>query len=181
MADLSMANLSGAALSGATLSEANLWMTNLHWASLTNTDFNLTRIDWTVFGDVDLSKAKGLETVIHTGPSTIGIDTLYRSRGNLPEVFLRGCGVPDAMITFARSLVGNAIEYYSCFISYSSLDQVFAERLHTDLRGSWRPMLVRARRHEDRRQDSGPVRSIHPNSRQTAAYLVGALHRPATG
>ena len=31
------------------------------------------------------------------------------------------------------SLVGRAIEYYSCFISYSSKDQAFAERLHADL------------------------------------------------
>jgi hypothetical protein len=33
------------------------------------------------------------------------------------------------LITFARSLVGKDIEFYSCFISYSSKDQDFAERL----------------------------------------------------
>ena len=33
-----------------------------------------------------------------------------------------------------RSLVGQPIEFYSCFISYSSHDQAFAERLHADLR-----------------------------------------------
>jgi hypothetical protein len=48
-------------------------------------------------------------------------------------VFLRGCGVPEQFITYARSLVGKAIEFYSCFISYSSHDQAFAERLHADL------------------------------------------------
>ena len=32
-----------------------------------------------------------------------------------------------------RSLVGSPIDYYSCFISYSSKDQAFAERLHADL------------------------------------------------
>ena len=31
------------------------------------------------------------------------------------------------------SLVGKPIEFYSCFISYSSKDQTFAERLHNDL------------------------------------------------
>jgi TIR domain len=82
---------------------------------------------------VDLSTAQGLEAVQHSGPSTIGIDTLYRSRGNIPEVFLRGAGVPDDMITYIKALVGCPFEFYSCFISYSSKDQEFAERLYADL------------------------------------------------
>ncbi len=32
-----------------------------------------------------------------------------------------------------RSLVAHPIEYYTCFISYSSRDQEFADRLYTDL------------------------------------------------
>jgi TIR domain len=32
-----------------------------------------------------------------------------------------------------RSLTGQAIEFYSCFISYSSKNHEFAERLHADL------------------------------------------------
>lgn len=32
-----------------------------------------------------------------------------------------------------KSLVANPIEFYSCFISYSTKDQAFAERLHADL------------------------------------------------
>ncbi len=85
------------------------------------------------FGDVDLSAAKGLDTVQHEGPSKIGIDTLYKSKGKIPEVFLRGCGVPDEFIAYIGSMVGRPIEFYSCFISYSTLDQEFAERLHADL------------------------------------------------
>jgi hypothetical protein len=88
----------------------------------------------TILADVDLSQAKNLETVRHVGPSTIGIDTIYRSGGNIPESFLRGAGVPEDFITFMKSLVGKPIEFYSCFISYSSKDQEFAERLHADLR-----------------------------------------------
>jgi hypothetical protein len=76
---------------------------------------------------------RGLDTVQHSRPSTIGIDTLYRSGGKIPEVFLRGCGVPENFITFAKSLVNNPIEFYSCFISYSSRNQDFAERLYADL------------------------------------------------
>src|SRR4051794_6453692 len=49
--------------------------------------FGHARVGWTVFGNVYLA-AYGLDAVSHIGPSTIGIDTLYRSEGNIPEVFL---------------------------------------------------------------------------------------------
>jgi len=81
-------------------------------------------------GDNDPSTVKGLETAGHFGPSTIGIDTIYKSRGNIPEAFLRGAGVPEDFIVYMKSLAGNPIEFYSCFISYSSQDDEFARRLH---------------------------------------------------
>ena len=83
-----------------------------------------------------LSKASGLDSVEHDGPSTIGIDTLFLSQGKIPETFLRGCGVPDALIVQQRALVGSMepIQFYSCFISYSTKDQDFAERLHSKMR-----------------------------------------------
>jgi hypothetical protein len=71
--------------------------------------------------------------VQHDGPSSIGIDTIYHSQGNIPEAFLRGAGVPDDMITYSKSLVGQPFQYYSCFISYSSRDEALAQRLHADL------------------------------------------------
>jgi hypothetical protein len=63
------------------------------------------------------------------------LETLYRSNGNIPESFLRGCGVPDEMIVNAHALATarNPIQFYSCFISYSSKDQEFADRLYADL------------------------------------------------
>ncbi len=82
---------------------------------------------------MDLSLTKGLDSVLHLGPSTIGIDTIFLSKGIVPEIFLRGAGVPDAFIKYAKSLVGSAIEFYSCFISYSTKDQSFADRLYADL------------------------------------------------
>ena len=89
-ADLRGADLSGADLSGADLSSANLSSANLSSANLSDADLSGAYIGWTIFGDVDLSVVKNLETVIHEGPSTIGIDTIYRSGGNIPEAFLRG-------------------------------------------------------------------------------------------
>jgi hypothetical protein len=48
-------------------------------------------------------------------------------------VFLRGVGLPDNLIEYLPSLLNQAIQFYSCFISYSSRDQAFAERLYADL------------------------------------------------
>jgi hypothetical protein len=71
--------------------------------------------------------------VVHEGPSTIGINTIYLSKGRIPEIFLLRAGVPEGFIAYMRSLVVRPIELYSCFISYSSKDQDFAERLYADL------------------------------------------------
>ena len=122
-----------AELTGACLSEADLVGADLTGARLGGTILSGAQAMATVFSDIDLSLCKGLESIRHYGPSTVGIDTIYRSKGNIPEVFLRGCGVPEDFITYMRSLVGKAIEFYSCFISYSSKDDDFAQRLHADL------------------------------------------------
>ena len=66
------------------------------------------------------------------GPSTIDHRTLQRS-GPLPLAFLRGVGLPDNLIDYLPSLLNQPIQFFSCFISYSSKDQEFADRLHADL------------------------------------------------
>jgi len=85
---------------------------------------------------VPISTAKGLKTITHEGPSFIDIHTFYKSKANIPESFLRGCGVPDQMIEYARSLTATPIQYYSCFISYSHKDEELAQRIHNDLQAS---------------------------------------------
>jgi len=139
-ADLRGANLSGATLSGADLIDVDLSEADLSRAVLTRADLSRANVENaalrdTSFGDVDLSGVKGLDMVKHHGPSTVGIDTIYKSKGKIPEVFLRGCGVPDTMIAYIGSLVGKPIQFYSCFISYSSKNQDLAERLYNDLQG----------------------------------------------
>ncbi len=133
-AALQRADLSDSDLSNAILTGANLAGTDLTGALLDGADLTGARVGHTVFEDNDLSKVAGLEDVYHEGPSTIGIGTIYRSKGNIPEPFLVGAGVPEDFITYMKSLTGTAIEFYSCFISYSTKDQDFAERLHADLR-----------------------------------------------
>src|SRR6266496_1351480 len=133
-ADLSFAHFSGANLNFAHFSGATLIGADLSRATLGGAVFSKAIMLGTIFGNVDLRMVKGLETIVHFGPSTIGTDTLMRSEGDIPEVFLREAGLSDTFITYARSLAQHPIEYYTCFISYSSKDQEFAERLYTDLR-----------------------------------------------
>lgn len=139
-------NLNGAILVSADLTDADLRETNLAGSDLVLANFSNVELDGVNFdsarfgrtklADVDLSKVKGLESVKHEGPSTIGIDTIYRSQGKIPEVFLRGCGIPDTFIEFSRSLVGKPIEFYSCFITHSAKDKHFCERLYADLQAN---------------------------------------------
>jgi len=135
-ATLRTADLSHSRLQGASLSGANLRDANLHGADLREANFHGAHIGATEFDDVDLSVAKGLEAVHHTGPSTVGVDTLFKSQGKIPEAFLRGCGVPDELIAGLPSLLGSqqAVQLCSCFISYSQGDEDFARRLYSRMR-----------------------------------------------
>jgi uncharacterized protein YjbI with pentapeptide repeats len=136
-ANLSDANLVGAnflsaKLDGANLRHSVLGMANFTGAEVGTADLSGALLFQTVFGDVDLSEAVGLGTSIYSAPNVIDFRTLSRSK-NLSTSFLRGCGLPDNLIEYLPSLRGAAIQFYSCFISYSAKDQVFAERLHADL------------------------------------------------
>lgn len=133
-ADLSAANLSGANLTSACLRNAQLSWANLTGAELADADVTSASVGNTIFSNNDLSTTKGLDTVDHFRPSTIGVSVIYRSLGKIPLQFLRGCGVPENLITYLPSLVApGAIQFYSCFISYSTKDQEFADRLYADL------------------------------------------------
>jgi len=127
------ADLRAAEFINADLSNSFLGGASLSNADLSGADFTSTELAGTTFADNDLSEVKGLEEVIHYAPSSIGVDTLYKSRGQIPEVFLRGCGVPEDFITYMRSLVVQPIQFCKSFISYSSKDQKFADRLYADL------------------------------------------------
>jgi hypothetical protein len=141
-ADLTWADLTWADLTRVNLTEARLFETDLAGARLAEvnlTGAHLTRVNLTGaschtanFADVDLSQVEGLDSIEHRGPSPISTSTLIRSRGRIPEAFLRGCGLPDAWIDYLPSLIRGMepIQFYSCFISYSTKDEDFARRLH---------------------------------------------------
>lgn len=145
-ADLIKANLEGAELQAADFRQAYLMWANLRGiymggvdftaAALTKADFTGSTLNATVFGENYLDEVIGLDSVIHNGPSIIGIETIYLSEGKIPEVFLRGCGVPESLIVQIPALVGalQPLQFQSCFISYSGRDEEFARRLHSRMR-----------------------------------------------
>src|SRR6266571_2105084 len=137
-ADLQGANLRGtdlhdANLNGANLNRCDLRDANLSDASLRRANLSNALAMHTVFTNIDLSQTRGLDTMEHQGPSEISISTIYRSQGKIPEVFLRGAGVDDTFIEYIYALIKRPFEYFTCFISYSSKNQDFAERLYSDL------------------------------------------------
>ena len=97
---------------------------------------------WTSVTDVHLQDTTGLEIVSHDGPSNIATNTLEltaagllkdTSRQGAIETFYRGAGVAEHIIKYYRTRIGQPIEFYSCFISYSHADASFAEQLHAGL------------------------------------------------
>ncbi len=132
-ADLSKADLTGAHLTGADLRGAHLTGADLRGTDLSKADLSGATCEGTIFADVDLSQVEGLDSIRHGGPSPVSTSTLIRSRGNIPEAFLRGCGLPDTWIGYLPALIGSMepIQFYSCFISHSSKDADFATRLHS--------------------------------------------------
>jgi hypothetical protein len=157
-ADLTSANLILADLIGANLREADLRESVLVTAkfieaNLLGANLSETIIGYTTFGKIDLSETKGLDNIQHGTPSILGMRTIKKSKGRIPEVFLRGCGLSDYEIKVAKlwrkgmdrnevtniayDLVklycGDGLQFYSCFISYNNADEAFARKLHDDL------------------------------------------------
>ncbi len=131
--DLTVTNLTGADLREANFQRAILRRTYLHGANL-----DRCQMIATLLGDLDLSRVEGLETVRHIGPSTVSIGTVIESQGKIPRVFLLGAGVPESFVDYIPSLIGamQPIQFYSCFISYSSANEDFARRLYADLQAA---------------------------------------------
>jgi TIR domain/Pentapeptide repeats (8 copies) len=125
-------NLTNACLSQAKLHSAYLMDANLSGADLREADLSSACLGSTNFGETLLKDAVGLDSCRHTGPSYLDFFTLQRSLP-LPLSFLRGCGLPDEYIEYLPSLLSHAIHYHSCFISHSTKDKRFAERLYSDL------------------------------------------------
>ena len=136
-ANLYDADLIGAELGGANFRSAVLCGANLREAHLDGADFASARFAFTVLAASDLSRALGLEAVVHDGPSTVGIDAFLLSRGEIPDAFLTGIGLSGLAIEYLKAvaaaeegmLVGDAL-----FLLFADADRPRARRLRAYLR-----------------------------------------------
>lgn len=85
-----------------------------------------------IFADVDLSTAKYLEDVVHYCPSTIGLDTIYRSKAAISSIFLKNSGVRLCLINQMASMLKDD-DSNSCKINYSTVDHRVAYKIYIDL------------------------------------------------
>jgi uncharacterized protein YjbI with pentapeptide repeats len=133
-ASLERANLSGmnANYAGGDVNWANPGGANLREADLALANLTGAQLGNTIFAGTRLRDAVGLDLCRHVARSYLDYHTLAES-GSLPVSFLRGCGLSDKYIEFLPSLLLEAIRFYSCFISYSSKDEEFAQRIWGDL------------------------------------------------
>jgi uncharacterized protein YjbI with pentapeptide repeats len=136
-ANLYDASLIGAELGGADLRDAVLIGANLRESHLDGADFRGARFAFTVLAASDLSRAHGLEAVVHDGPSTVGVDAFLLSRGEIPDAFLVGIGLSPLTIEYLKAvaaaeegmLVGDAV-----FLLFADADRSRARRLRAYLR-----------------------------------------------
>jgi len=151
--DFSSAYLHKGVLAASDLTGAYLYKTHFSEVYLNKTKFTHTVLADTTLGACDLSIAADLEKTTHHGPSTIGMDTISKSKGSIPESFLRGCGLSDADIEYTKLFnpglsnertnkilyrmyelhASQAIQLSPLFISYSHHDNSFAEKLENHL------------------------------------------------
>jgi hypothetical protein len=130
--DLRDANFIRANLTNDDLTNCRLHRTTFRDAKLNKAILTGTKMYETMFVRCDLSSCIGLDSVSHIGPSVLDFNTIRISK-NLPINFLRGCGLPEKIISYLPEILGRSIDLYSCFISYSSQDDDFVRRLHADL------------------------------------------------
>jgi hypothetical protein len=150
-ADMKGGNFYSTRFEGADLTGADLRLANLHTAELlqtvlTDANFAGARFGKTILGGVDLSRAEGLDSVVHVEPSVISSDTLRYTANGLTDAgeqrigalvrFLGNAGVDDDIVNVFRGWIGKPIRYHSTFLSHSSLDKSFARRLYQDLRST---------------------------------------------
>lgn len=124
-------------LRSARLERARFLGCDFRGADLTGASVLQTKFDHAWFGHTrvaqcDLSRASGLETVQHFGPTWLDAETLALGGKNLPLAFLYGAGVPESQAAGAAPADAPA-DGPICFLGFAARDKEFAERLRLDL------------------------------------------------
>ncbi|MBI4236242.1 MAG: toll/interleukin-1 receptor domain-containing protein, partial [Chloroflexi bacterium] len=116
-------------------------------------DLSGARVGSTSFAGCDLSSCRGLATVEHLWPSSIGLDTLTRTlRGAggrwSPEMvaFFTGAGVAPAVLDhLTQQYAADPTQFTACVVTHAAADIAFATRLQEDLRAAG----IRCYRHQE--------------------------------
>jgi hypothetical protein len=139
--DAEKAVFEGASLTGSYLTRGNWAEVNARKADLLRADLSFSRwrgsdlseaaMSSTVMAATDLGGASDLDSIVLDGPCPID-DSTIRTLDPVPQGFLKGCGLADELISFYQS-AAEGTSLSTVFVSYSSVDQDFANRIHADL------------------------------------------------
>ncbi|RMG35880.1 MAG: TIR domain-containing protein [Planctomycetota bacterium] len=130
-ADLRDGDFSGSCFVGARLLGADLTR-----AVVDGADFSRAEFGWTILASMDIHEAVGLQDVRHVGPSSIGIDTLYRSQVAIPVEFLQAAGVAQPLLDRLAELRGEPLHAARFFIRHVREESAFAQKLHEALQAA---------------------------------------------
>ncbi len=106
-------------------------------ARLEGADLSHAEAALTAFNTVDLSGVRGLGSVRHERPSSVGVDTLERTARGLDDeakraevvAFLRAAGLPEGSL----EILTTAATLAPIYIVHSLADRDFAQRLYAGL------------------------------------------------
>ena len=143
-ADLTDADLTGASLSGASVVRANMtnakctdsdfYQTQFWSVDFSGTDMTGSLFGYSIFQDCDMSGIIGLDQVRHDCPSTVGLDSVFQSHGQIPESFLLGAGLPQAALSFLDPAKSDSTSLREVYIACVDEDEAMATKLRDDLR-----------------------------------------------
>ena len=119
-------------LQGAKFATSSLEQADMRWACVDGADFSKGSMGGTMLSDVDLSKAKGLDDMYINSPLVIDFSTLYKSNGQIPEIFLRRAGVPEEMINMFEKSAGK-FKLTRTYIAFVNNDHEQMKHLKDDL------------------------------------------------
>ena len=137
-ADLAGADLRNCRLTATNLEVANLAGADLRWASfirplLTGVSLGDCLFEMTLLADCDLSNVNGLGSTRHSGPSIVGSDSLARSKGLIPEDFLRQAGVAAPFIAAQHEIRRSDQTMPKILLISSTTDVELVARIQRDL------------------------------------------------
>lgn len=152
--NLRRTTLDGANLIKTNFCGANLYRVNFNRAKVNETDLTDAKSKCTIYSCLDLCGFKNIDKMEHRAPSSVGIDTLKITRSSLQRryersshkrteileqigIFLTRCGIEiDLLKSLWYTHCKYVTKYYTTFISYTSIDRAFADKLYYSLQKS---------------------------------------------